>query len=106
MKDEDMHGGHDEHKGVHMDEHNHTGRDAHAGQPHPTRGKRSSYSRHAGHDVTDFDEGSGYRSSSPYPYSSFLPQSKSSQALAKPSASRATSTSLSLIHISEPTRLL
>jgi Cu2+-exporting ATPase len=54
MKDEDMHGGHDEHKGMHMDEHNHTGRDAHAGQPHPTRGKRSSYSRHAGHDVTDF----------------------------------------------------
>jgi len=49
-----MHGGHDEHKGMHMDEHNHTGRDAHAGQPHPTRGKRSSYSRHAGHDVTDF----------------------------------------------------
>ena len=49
-----MHGGHDEHKGMHMDEHNHTGRDAHAGQPHPTRGKRSSYSRHAGHDVADF----------------------------------------------------
>jgi ATPase, P-type (transporting), HAD superfamily, subfamily IC/heavy metal translocating P-type ATPase len=37
-----------------MDEHNHTGHDAHAGQPHPTRGKRSSYSRHAGHDVADF----------------------------------------------------
>jgi len=49
-----MPGGRDEHKGMHMDEHNHTGRDAHAGQPHPTRGKRSSYSRHAGHDVTDF----------------------------------------------------
>jgi len=54
MKDEDMPSGHDEHKGMHMDEHNHTGHDAHAGQPHPTRGKRSSYSRHAGHDVTDF----------------------------------------------------
>ncbi|MDD1720750.1 MAG: cadmium-translocating P-type ATPase [Euryarchaeota archaeon] len=54
MKEEDMHGGHDEHKEAQMEERTHAAHDAHGGHPSQAPGKGSSYSRHAGHDVADF----------------------------------------------------
>jgi|GEM_PF-1902475 Cu2+-exporting ATPase len=54
MKDEDIHGAHDEHKEAHMEEPNHTLHDAHVGHPWQEPEKESSYSRHAGPDVADF----------------------------------------------------
>ncbi|MGZ8889199.1 MAG: heavy metal translocating P-type ATPase [Halobacteriota archaeon] len=48
MNDENMHGGHGEHAGMHA-EHG-----AHADHPPPAPGKKSSYSRHAGHQIADF----------------------------------------------------
>ncbi|MGZ8874125.1 MAG: heavy metal translocating P-type ATPase [Halobacteriota archaeon] len=54
MNDENMHGGHGEHAGMHAEGHNHAEHGAHADHPPPAPGKKSSYSRHAGHQIADF----------------------------------------------------
>jgi Cu2+-exporting ATPase len=54
MNDENMHGGHGEHAGMHAEGHNHAEHGAHADHPPPEPGKKSSYSRHAGHQIADF----------------------------------------------------
>ncbi len=54
MKDEDMHGGHDEHTGAGAKEHNHAEHGTHTDHPSKAPEKGLSYSRHAGHDVADF----------------------------------------------------
>ena len=54
MNDKNVHGRHNVHEGMYMEEHNQAAHDAHADHPPQAPGKGSSYSRHAGHDVADF----------------------------------------------------
>jgi Cu2+-exporting ATPase len=54
MTDKNLHGGHGEHAGMHAEGHNHAEHGAHADHQPPAPGKKSSYSRHAGHQIADF----------------------------------------------------